>query len=434
MGHVNSIIIRSLSSLILISGLFSMAGCRGNPEAAPPPPKALEVSVETVHPRELMLTTELPGRTSACRTAQIRPQVSGLVQSRLFKEGSNVTAGDVLYQIDPSSFKAALDNARANLKAAKRSADRARAALKAGIADKDRLQVNLDLAQTNRERYETLFEKKFISAIQRDQAVTEAKAAQSALNAALAQVESSRDAVAAAEAAIEQSHAMVETAKINLSYTTITAPISGRIGRSAVTEGAIVTAYQSMALAVIQQMDPIFVDVPQSTTELLRLRQRLNKGQLNRNGHTQNRVRLILEDGSQYPMEGTLAFQEINVDPTTGSVILRAEFPNPDHILLPGMFVRAVIKEGTSPAAILIPQQSVSRDSKGDPMTFLVDKDSKVTARRLTLDRAIHDKWLVASGLKQGDRLIVEGIQKVRPGATVKAVETTPPSQKEGDR
>jgi len=415
MGYLMRFILAILSTLAMITGC-------DRPQKAGPPPRTPEVAVERVEPQQLMLTTELPGRTSACRVAQIRPQVSGLILKRLFKEGSTVKAGEVLYQIDPAPFQAALENAVANLVAAERSADHARSALKAGIADTRRFQVNLELARTNRQRYETLFEKKFISAIQRDQAVTEAKAAQSALDAANARVQSNKDAIAAAQAAIDQSQAMMKTARINLSYTAITAPISGRIGRSAVTEGAIVTAYQATALATIQQMDPIFVDVPQSTTQLLRLRQRLKQGRINQNGKSQNKAYLILEDESAYPLEGTLEFQEINVDPTTGSVILRAIFPNPDHILLPGMFVRARIKEGTSENAILIPQQAVARDPKGNPTVLIVDENEKVAQRMLTLDRAVGSQWLVSSGLAPGDRIIVEGIQKVRPGASVKTV------------
>ncbi len=415
MGYLKGILLGILSTLVMITGC-------DRPQQAAPPPRLPEVAVERVEPRQLMLTTELPGRTSAFRIAQIRPQVSGLIQKRLFKEGSTVKAGERLYQIDPAPFQAALENAGANLLAAEKSADRARSALKAGMADSQRFQVNLDLARTNRQRYETLFEKKFISAIQKDQAVAEAKAAQSALDAANAMVESNKDAIAAAEAAIEQSRAMMKTARINLSYTTITAPISGQIGRSAVTEGAIVTAYQATALATIQQMDPIFVDVPQSTTQLLRLRQRLDQGRISQNGQSQNKADLTLEDGSAYPLEGTLEFQEINVDPTTGSVILRAIFPNPDHILLPGMFVRARIKEGTSDNAILIPQQAVARDPKGNPTALIVDEAGKVAQRMLSLDRAVGSQWLVSSGLAPGDRIIVEGIQKVRPGASVTTV------------
>jgi len=246
--------------------------------------------------------------------------------------------------------------------------------------------------------------------------------AEATLQAAEAQVESDRKAVAAAEAAILQGEAALETARINLDYTKITAPISGRIGKSSVTVGAIVTAYQPLALATIQQLDPIYVDVRQSTAELLRLRRNLNDGRLNQDGKNQNKVHLILEDGIPYPLEGTLQFRDVTVDPTTGSVILRVVVPNPEGLLLPGMFVRAVVKEGIDKQAILIPQQAVSRDPKGNPFALLVDAEGKVVQRILKLDRAMGDKWLVAAGLQPGDRVIVEGGQRVRPEATVREV------------
>jgi len=214
----------------------------------------------------------------------------------------------------------------------------------------------------------------------------------------------------------------VETARINLGYCRVTAPISGRIGRSNVTDGAIVTAYQPLALATIQQLDPIYVDVPQSTTELLRLKRRLKDGSLNQNGTEQNNVKLILEDSTAYPPEGTLQFRDVTVDPTTGSVILRVVFTNPQGVLLPGMFVRAMIKEGVKEHAILVLQQGVSRDRKGNPFALIVNAEGKVGLRMLTLDRAIGDKWLVLAGLAPGDRVIVEGLQRVRPGMPVKVV------------
>jgi membrane fusion protein (multidrug efflux system) len=246
------------------------------------------------------------------------------------------------------------------------------------------------------------------------------------MQAAEAQVKSDKETVGLAEAAIRQAEAALETARINLGYTKVTAPIPGRTGKSNVTEGAIVTAYQPVALASIQQLDPIYVDVPQSTTQLLRLERRLEDGRLNRNGKNNSKVKLILEDGSGYPLEGTLQFRDVTVDPTTGSVTLRIVFPNPDGVLLPGMFVRAVVKEGVNERAILIPQQAVSRDPKGNPIALLVEAEGKVTQRLLQLDRAIGAQWLVASGLQPGDRVIAEGMQKVRPGATVKVVPFDP--------
>jgi membrane fusion protein (multidrug efflux system) len=237
-----------------------------------------------------------------------------------------------------------------------------------------------------------------------------------------AQKKRDREAVAAAEAAIRQAEAALAIARISLGYTRITAPISGRIGRSHVTEGAIVTAYQPAALATIQQLDPIYVDVPQATTELLRLQHRLEEGRINRNGSNLNKVQLMLENGAPYPLEGTLQFRDVSVDPSTGSVILRMVFPNPNGVLLPGMFVRTLVKEGVNDQAILIPQQAVSRDPKGNPTALIVDAEEKVRQRMLTLDRAIGNQWFVIAGLSPGERLIVEGMQKVRPGAAVKAV------------
>jgi len=405
---------------VLFVALF-LPGCDRQPQSPPPPPVP-EVATVTVQPQQVVLTTELPGRTSPYFIAEIRPQASGLVQKRLFTEGSDVKAGDVLYEIDPAPFKAALDNAAANLDVMRKTADRARAGLAASVAGVTRQKATLDLARINRQRLEDLLKDKAVSASDRDQAATNADVAEATLQVAEAQVDSDRHAVAMAVAAIQQAEAAVETARINLAYTRITAPISGRIGRSNVTEGATVTAYQPVALATIQQLDPIYVDVPQSTTELLRLKRRLEDGRLNRDGATQNKVNLILADGTTYPVEGTLQFRDVTVDPTTGSVILRIVVPNPQGVLLPGMFVRAVVKEGVNNQAILVPQQAVSRDPKGNPMALIVDGTGKVGLRMLTLDRAIGDQWLVASGLAPGDHVIVEGLLKVRPGAVAKEV------------
>jgi membrane fusion protein (multidrug efflux system) len=349
------------------------------------------VTAVTVQPHQILLTTELPGRTSAYRMAEIRPQVNGLVLKRHFTEGAEVRAGEVLYQIDPAPFQAALNNARAAL---------------------GRSEANLPAIRSRVARYQELLADKAVSQQEYDDAF-------SALNQT--------------EADIAYGKASVETARINLDYTRIKAPISGRIGRSSVTEGAIVTAYQPQALATIQQMDPIYVDVPQSTTELLRLKRRLAAGLLNQNGSNQKTVTLILEDGARYPLEGTLQFRDVSVDPSTGSVILRAVFPNPENFLLPNMFVRAVMKEGVDEKALTIPQQAVSRDPKGNPVAMIVDADEKVQQRMLTIDRAIGDQWLVASGLAPGDRVIVEGIQKVRPGATVDVVPFESGGQQEPD-
>jgi membrane fusion protein (multidrug efflux system) len=344
--------------------------------AAPTP----EVATVTIAREKVLLTTELPGRTSPFRIAEIRPQVNGLVLKRLFTEGSDVKGGQELYQIDPAPFQAALDNAMAAL---------------------GRSEASLPSTRLRVDRYKQALADKAVSQQDYDDA-----------DAALKQ----------ATADVQYFKAMVETARINLGYAHVVSPISGRIGTSTVTDGAIVTAYQPMSLATIQQLDPIYVDVPQSTTELLRLKERLEAGHLNRDGTNQNQVQLILEDGTAYPLEGALQFRDVSVDPTTGSVILRMVFPNPNGVLLPGMFVRAVVKEGVNEQAIMVPQQAVSRDPKGNPVTLIVGADGKVAQRILVVDRTVGDQWLVSSGLAPGDRVIAEGMQKVRPGAAVKEV------------
>ena len=403
----------------LAAGLMT-SGC-GSQQAAPPPASP-EVSTVTVNPERVVLITELPGRTSAYFVAEIRPQVNGIVQKRLFDEGSDVKVGQALYQIDPAPFQAAYDNVTANLAATRKAADRVRAALEVSFAGVSQKKATLELALTNRWRFEELFKGRAVSASQRDQAATEAQVAEAALKAAEAQVQSDREAVAAAEAAIQQAEAALETARINLAYTRISAPISGRIGKSNVTVGALATAYQGSAFATIQQIDPIYVDATQSSASLLQLKRNIAAGRINGMGPDRTRVKLLLEDGTPYPLEGTLKFSEVTVDPSTGSFILRMVFPNPKHILLPGMYVRAVLQEGEVDRAILAPQQGVSRDPKGNPIALIADASDKVEQRALKIDRAIGDKWLVTEGLRAGDRLIVEGMQRVRPGASVKVV------------
>lgn len=351
-----------------------------SPTQAPPPAAAPEVATVTVARQPVLLTTELPGRTSPFRIAEIRPQVNGLIQKRLFTEGADVKVGQELYQIDPAPFQAALDNAQAAL---------------------GRAEANLPAIQVKVNRYKDALADKAVSQQDFDDA-----------SASLKQV----------QADILYYKAMVETARINLAYTRVVSPISGRIGKSTVTDGAIVTAYQPVPLATIQELDPIYVDVPQSTTALLQWQRRLKEERINHDGMDQNKVQLILEDGAAYPLEGTLEFRDISVDPTTGSVILRAVFPNPNGVLLPGMFVRAVVKEGVNGQAILIPQQAVARNPKGDPVALIVGAGGKVEQRMLKLDRALGDQWLVASGLAPGDRVITEGLQNVRPGTVVKEV------------
>ena len=387
--------------------ILAMTSCSQEQQA--PPPQVPEVAVFTVQPESVLLTSDLPGRTAAFRVAEIRPQVSGLIEKRLFTEGADVKQGEVLYQIDPRPFQAALDNATASLDAAREAAERARSMLAASLANVKRYEAILTLATTNRKRFENLVKSNAVSAMQLDQAISEMSTADAGLRVAQAQVESDRKAVDAAEAAIKQAEAAVESAKINLAYTKITAPISGRIGRSEITEGAMATAYQAVPLATIQQLDPIYVDVPQSTVELNRLKRSLANGRLKENDT--DRVKNFLEDDTEYPLEGSLKFRDVTVDPTTGSVILRIVVPNPDGVLLPGMFVRAIVEEGVNEQAILIPQQAVSRDPRGNPIALVVDNQ-----------RAFGDKWLVSSGLSRGERVIVEGLQRVRPGATVKVV------------
>jgi membrane fusion protein (multidrug efflux system) len=360
----------------LFCGLI-MTACNRQGQAPPQMP-APEVATVTVARQPVLLTTELPGRTSPYRIAEIRPQVNGLIQKRLFTEGADVQAGQELYQIDPAPFQAVLDNAKAAL---------------------GRAEANLPAIQSRVDRYKEALADKAVSQQDFDDA-----------DAALKQ----------ARADVQYYKATLETARINLNYAHVVSPISGRIGTSTVTDGAIVTAYQPIALASIQQLDPIYVDVPQSTTELLRLQRRLEEGRLTRNGTNVNQVQLILGDGTKYPLEGTLQFRDVSVDPTTASVILRMVFPNPNGVLLPGMFVRAVVKEGVNDQAILVPQQAVSRDAKGNPLALIVDAAGKVEQRMLSLDRAIGNQWLVSSGLAPGDRVIAEGMQKVRPGAVVK--------------
>ncbi|HSO20011.1 MAG TPA: efflux RND transporter periplasmic adaptor subunit [Desulfosarcina sp.] len=356
------------------------AGCQSQSqqEASSSPPPPPQVVAATVQPRSIMLTTELPGRTTSHRVAEIRPQVNGLIQKRLFTEGADVNAGDVLYQIDPASFQAALSNAEAALV---------------------RSEANLPAIRSRVSRYDELLAEKAISQQDYDDAAAQLKQA---------------------EADIQYWKAAMETARINLAYTRITAPISGRIGRSNVTEGAIVTAYQPLAMATIQQLDPIYVDVPQSISALLKIKRSRQEGRLEPKTDALRKVELHLENDAVYPFEGTLQFQDVTVETSTGSVILRIVFPNPEHFLLPGMFVRAVLKEGVREDAILIPQQAVSRDTKGNPVALVVDGDDRARQRMLSLDRAIDDQWLVNDGLDAGDRVIVEGLQKVRPGMAVR--------------
>ncbi len=363
----------------ILCGVLLLAGCNKQPPAgpAPAPPK---FGIVTVQPERAVLTTELPGRIAPHMIAEVRPQVGGIVQQRHFTEGTDVKAGQVLYQIDPATYRATFSSAKAALA---------------------RAEANLAPARLREERFRDLVKIKAVSQQEYDDA-----------HATLLQ----------AEAEVESAKAALETARINLDYTSVKAPISGRIGRSTVTTGALVTANQADALATIQQLDPVYVDVTQSTADLLRLRQSLASGLLQNGGVTQAQVRLLLEDGTPYAPLGTLKFSEVTVDQGTGSVTLRNLFPNPELLLLPGMFVRAVLEEGVNEQAILVPQRGVTRNQAGSAMVMVVGAEEKVEPRLIKAARTVGDKWLVSEGLKAGDRVILEGIQKARPGTVVKAV------------
>ena len=375
--RINDRVKRIATIGVLVAGLIT-SGC-GSQQAAPQS-GIPEVATQVVQQERVVLTTELPGRTSAYLVAEIRPQVNGIVQERLFNEGSDVKAGSVLYQIDPAPYQASYNNA---------------------VAALARSEANLPPIRLKAERFRELVAVKAISQQDFDNAA-----------AALKQ----------AEADIEYSKATVESARINLAHTRVIAPITGRIGRSNVTVGALATAYQGPAFATIQQIDPIYVDATQSSATLLQLKRNIAAGRIKGTGPDRARVKLLLEDGTPYPLEGTMKFSDVTVDPSSGSFILRMVFPNPKQILLPGMYARAIVQEGEVDRAVLVPQQAVSRDPKGNPVALIVDGEGKVGQRMLTLDRAIGDKWLVSSGLKPGDQVIVEGIQKVRSGAAVKVV------------
>ncbi|MCM0082915.1 efflux RND transporter periplasmic adaptor subunit [Geomonas sp. Red32] len=366
--------------------LTSGCGKQSATAGAPPPSGPPEVSVVEVQPQTVSLTTELPGRTSAYLVAEVRPQVNGIIQKRLFTEGADVRAGEVLYQIDAAPYQAAYASAKAAV---------------------GKAEANLIPLKLKADRYRQLVATNAVSKQDYDDAAA---------------------AVKTAEAEVEAAKANLQTASINLNYTKVTAPIAGRIGRSSVTTGSLVTASQATALATIQKLDPVYVDVTQSTSDLLRMRQAVAAGRLQKGGAGQAKVKLLLEDGSRYPLDGALKFSDVTVDQGTGSVILRTVFPNPKNQLLPGMYVRAQVEEGVVSNAILLPQQAVSRDQMGNAVALVVGADSKVAPRPLKVSRAVGDKWLVDDGLKPGDKVIVEGQQKGRPGTTVKAVPFVPKS------
>ena len=378
----------ALKTLLLpLPGVLALAcavGCSGR--AAPAAHGKPAVTVQTLHAAPVSLTTELPGRVSAYRVAEVRPQVNGVVLKRLFTEGERVAPGQQLYQIDPAPYEASLASAHASLA-------RAQAAV---------IAANLTV-----ERYRSLVEARAVSRQDYDNA--------------LATLQQDQADVASGEAA-------VRAAAINLAYTKVYSPIAGRTGRSSVTEGALVTANQALSLVTVTQLDPVYVDVTQPTTTLLRLRRELAAGQIRNVGANRAPVRLELEDGSAYPASGTLQFSEVTVDQGTGSVTLRAIFPNRDELLLPGMFVRATIEEGTRLGAILAPQEGITHAPDGSATALVVGTDNKVQQRNLVLDRAIGNQWIVTSGLAEGDRLIVGGTQKAQPGAEVSIENSNPPA------
>ncbi|WP_213993364.1 efflux RND transporter periplasmic adaptor subunit [Sodalis sp. dw_96] len=377
-----------LAAVLMLSGSFILVGCdnkdakqAGNQQQAP------EVNVVTVKKQSLNVTTDLPGRTTAFRVAEVRPQVNGIILKRNFVEGSDVQAGVSLYQIDPATYQAAYDNANGTLAQA---------------------QANAAIAKVTVDRYQKLLPTNFVSKQDYDTAV--------------ATMRQDNAAVVAAKASLE-------SARINLAYTRVTSPISGRIGKSAYTEGALVTNAQTTAMATVQQLNPMYVDVTQSSNDYTRLKQELANGTLKQqNGKAT--VRLLMEDGSVYAQSGTLEFSDVTVDETTGSITLRAIFPNPQLSLLPGMFVRARLDEGVNDGALLVPQQGITHDPRGNATAMVVGPDNKVAVRQITAPQAIGDQWLVTAGLQEGDRVIVTGLQKVRPGAQVTAKEATADEQK----
>jgi membrane fusion protein (multidrug efflux system) len=370
--QTRSIRLAAVAVHLAVFGLVLLTGCEHKtPPPAPPPPK---VSVVTVQAQAVPITTELPGRVAGYRYADVRPQVNGIILKRLFVEGSDVKAGQQLYQIDPAPYQASYDSAVAANASARALA----------------------------ERYKPLAEANAVSKQDYDNAL----------------------------ASHLQAQAAVETARINLIYTRVLSPITGRIGRSLITEGALVTANQADAIATVQQLDPAYVDVTQPITTLLRLKREAAAGLLQQNEAGKTQVRIRLEDGSDYAHPGTLEFSEVTVDEGTGSVTLRALLPNPERLLLPGMFVREEIQEGVRQGALLAPQQGVSHDQKGQPNALVVGADNTVEVRTIQTDRAIGDQWLVTSGLKPGDRVIVEGIQSARPGAKVAPEEYRPADEK----
>ena len=369
---------RALTRAVLCMLLSLMLlACEEGGKGAPGSSGPREVVIIKLEPRREVYTTALAGRIASFQVAEVRPQVGGILQQRLFTEGADVKAGQALYQIDPATYEAALDSAQAALMKA---------------------EANVTPARLKAERFRELLAIKAVSKQEYDDA-----------QAAFKQ----------AEADVAVNRAAVKTARINLEYTKVRSPSSGRIGKSAFTPGALVTANQAQALTSVRQLDPVYVDITQSSQDLLRLRAQFTNGEL-RSAAEEAPVRLKLENGAMYPHEGRLQFTDVSVDESTGMVSLRALFPNPEHILLPGMYVRAVIAEGVDENALLVPQRALRRDPKGQASVLLVDGGGKVDVRLVDVGRTVGDSWQVLSGLKPGDRVIVEGGQNVRPGMSVK--------------
>ena len=371
------------AAAVALSALF-LAACSGGKEqggapGAGGPPPAPAVTVMTLKSESVPMVVELPGRTTPYLIAELRPQVTGIVTERAFNEGSEVKAGQVLYRIDPAPYQAAFDSAKAALV---------------------RAEANAQVARIKADRHAALVKIEAVSKQANDDAQAGLKQAQAE--------------VAAAKAALDK-------AKIDLDYTRLKSPIAGRIGRSAVTAGALVTANQVQALATVQQLDPIYVDLTQSSADMLRLRGEIAAGRLQAGAKGELPVKLILEDGSEYAAEGRLALSEVTVDEGTGSVTLRAQFSNADGMLLPGMYVRARLPQGTRSDAILVPHKALSRDPLGNALLMAVDAESKVVARPVQVAQSLGENWVVTSGVKAGERIIVEGLQKVRPGVVVQA-------------
>jgi len=376
--------LRSVAQRLPVLGAlaaFALLTACSEKKAAAPPPGPSEVGVVTLKTQAQVFTTELPGRTSAFLSADIRPQVGGIVQQRLFTEGATVKAGQPLYQIDPSTYQAALSSAQAAL--ARSKATSGAAEVTAG-RNAELVKIDAVSKQVN---------------------------------------DQSQASLAQAKADVATAQAQVDTARINLGFTRISSPITGRIGTSSVTPGALVTANQTTTLTTVQQIDPLYVDVTQSSSEVLRLKRDFAAGRLTRSGADSARIKLLLEDGTPYGRDGKLQFAGISVNQTTGAVTLRATVPNPEGLLLPGMYVRAVVEEGADQDALLAPQQGVVRDAVGRATALVVDKEDTVQRKTVTVGRAIGNRWLVRDGLAAGDRVLVEGSMRVKPGDKVKAVE-----------